>query len=80
MRIECVAEQAPLAVKVHESVRELGKITMLVTAHAVTLGLNNKINDILNKNESVNLAFVCLGHGMIRDQHQSLVLGQAPTP
>jgi hypothetical protein len=36
----------------------------------VTLGNNDKINDILNKNESVNLAFVCLGHGLIRDQHE----------
>jgi hypothetical protein len=53
---------------------------MIVTAHAVTLGHNDKINDILNKNESMNLAFVCLGHGMIRDQHQSLVLGQAHDP
>jgi hypothetical protein len=53
---------------------------MIVTAHAVTLGNNNKINDIPNKNESVNLAFVCLGHGMIRDQHQSLVLGQSHGP
>jgi hypothetical protein len=53
---------------------------MIVTAHTVTLGHNDKINDILNKNERVKSAFVCLGHGMIRDHHESLVLGQALMP
>jgi hypothetical protein len=46
----------------------------------VTQCHNDKINDILNKNEKVDLAFVYLGHGMIRDQHESLVLGQAHDP
>jgi hypothetical protein len=41
---------------------------MIVTAHAVTLCHNDKLNDILNKSDDVDLTFVCLGHGMIRDQ------------
>ena len=50
------------------SCSKLNKKGLLVTAHAVTQGHNDKINDILNKSEDVDLAFVCLGHGMIRDQ------------
>jgi hypothetical protein len=47
---------------------KLNKKGLLVTAHAVTLWHNDKINYIINKNENIGLAFVCLGHGMIRDQ------------
>jgi hypothetical protein len=49
-------------------IRVLNEIGLLVTAHAVTLFHNDKINDILNKSDDVDFAFVCLGHGMIRDQ------------